>query len=243
MLIKQNFKKYPFIIKKALENLSQVLVSKRLRYARNRHRGMRSQRLESIKRVLIILLKRGCFQHDGIAVQILSNGEAIPCTIQEIATEAELSEKTVRRCLDDLKDAKFVQVSYQKKCGLNGEILLVAATLKQFTKFFWQTLGIYSLYVEAVKFAQTQKPIRLRVRLFQVTGAAKEWVHSLIQHIHSRQLERTTLLLKEDNTTRQQEARSCLEARGFRLGANCIQCSQRYLCKAIYHRTAGVQNI
>lgn len=235
MSTKQNFKKYPSVIKKALENLSWVLTSRRLRYALNRRRGMRSQRLDSIQRVLIVLLKRGCFQHDGIAVHILPNGEAVPCTIQEIAIETELSERTVRRCLDDLKDAGFVQVSYQKKCGLHGNILLVAATLKQFTKFFWQTLGIYGLYVEAVKFAQRQKPIRLRIRIFQVTGAANEWVHNLVQYVRLRQEERTASHppLAEDNATRKQKAHLCLKTRLFRMDNDCIQCDRCYLCKAI----------
>lgn len=242
MPTKQNFKKYPSVIKKALENLSRVLMSRSLRYALNRRRGMRSQRLDSIQRVLTVLLKRGCFQHDGIAVYILPNGEAVPCTIREIAAEAELSERTVRRCLDDLKDAGFVLVSYQKKCGLNGDILLVAATLKQFTKIFWQTLGLYSLYVEAVKFAQSQKPIRLRGRIFQVVGAAREWVHGLIQQVHSRQAEQTTPPPIEDDATRQQKARSCLEARAFCMEDTCTQCNRRYLCKAICRSFAKLTN-
>lgn len=233
MPTKQHFKKYPSVIKKALENLSRVLTSRRLRYALNRHRGMRSQRLDSIQRVLIVLLKRGCFQHEGIAVYILPKGEAVPCTIKEIAAETELSERTVRRCLDDLKDAGFVQITYQKKCGLNGDILLVAATLKQFTKLFWQTLGIYGLYVEAVKFAQSQKNIRLRARIFQVTGAAREWVHSLIQQVHSHQAKRVAPSPEESNTTRQQKARSCLEVRAFNMCQDCTQCGNIYLCKAI----------
>lgn len=133
-----------------------------------RIRSMRTERVGSIQRLLTVMLRAACLQHDGSPCQVTKTEkgkEARPLTVPELAQRAGLGIRNAERCLRDLRDAGLLGRTPQirRKNGLG--MLGVAPVLRIFTAAFWRALGLWSLFVDSVRYAAEQAPIRMRIPL------------------------------------------------------------------------------
>lgn len=152
---------YPHLIQKALVKINNLLSSAFFRRGRSfGYKAMRSDRMENHYAVLTVMLQGCCLQFDGTLCRV-SGSSARPLTVPEIASFSEINQRTVERCIADLKDLKLIQSEKQFK-RLFPEGLTVSAVLRVFTRLFWEKLGLWSLFVESVKYAQQHAKLKLK---------------------------------------------------------------------------------
>lgn len=106
------------------------------------------------------MLQGCCLQFDGKFCMV-KNGLARPMTVPEMARFTEINQRCVERIIHDAKDLGLIQSEKQfKRLFPNG--LKVSAVLRMFTKLFWQSLGLWSLFIESVKYASQNGKLKFK---------------------------------------------------------------------------------
>lgn len=163
--------KFPQIIKQALAKLDNLISSEFFRRGRSKGwKAMKYDHAENLKALLVAMLYSCCMQFDGSLCRVSGN-TARPLTVPEMAQFSKLKQRTAERCLADLKDLGLIQSEKQFKRFLPTG-LKVAAVWRVFTKLFWEKLGLWSLFVESVKYAQEHSKLNLKLPLKAVTDNA-----------------------------------------------------------------------
>lgn len=161
-------KRGPLLLLLAPEKLDRLFeIGSPILFCNGRVRSMRTERIGSIRRLLTVMIRAACLQHDGAPCQVTKTPkgkEARPLTVPELAHRAGIGTRNAERCLSDLRDSGWLgrtpQVRRKNGLGMMG----VAPVLRIFTAAFWRALGLWSLFVESVRYATTeQAPIRMRL--------------------------------------------------------------------------------
>ena len=158
--------KPPRIIPEARARLSSLVYSAYVKFGRSCGlKAMKKDYAEKLIALLDSMLLACIMQFDGKLCRV-SGDLARPYTVPEMATLTGFNQRTVERMIHDLKDLKLIQSEKQFK-RLFSEGLKVAAVWRFFTRLFWEKLGLWSLFVESVKYAvhngklQPKNPIHL----------------------------------------------------------------------------------
>lgn len=158
----------PRIITLAITRLPQLIYSNAFR--RGRTRGVKAMKKDYAEKFIILMksmLMACVMQFDGKLCRV-SGDLARPYTVPEMAQFTDMNQRTIERMIHDLKDLKLIQSEKQFK-RMFPDGLKVAAVWRFFTRLFWEKLGLWSLFVESVKYAahngklQPKNPIK-RVR-------------------------------------------------------------------------------
>ncbi len=152
---------YPKIILLARQKIASLVYSPAIRYGRSRGiKAMKKSYAEKILSVLDTMLQACCLQFDGGMCRV-SGDLARPLTVQEISTFSDIHQRTTERIIHDLKDLGLIQSEKQFK-RLFPSGLKVSGVIRMFTKLFWQLLGLWSLFVESVKYASEHGKLKLK---------------------------------------------------------------------------------
>lgn len=142
----------PAILTIARQKLFQLVYSASVRYGRSH--GLKAMKKDYAKKVLAVLdsmLRGCCLQFDGKFCMV-KDGMARPMTVSEISKFTEIHPRCVERIIHDLKDLGLIHSEKQFK-RLFPSGLKVSGVIRMFTKLFWQSMGLWSLFVESVKYA------------------------------------------------------------------------------------------
>ena len=142
----------PKIITLACQKLPDLVYSSFFRYGRSE--GIKAMKCDYAEKFLILLesLLWACvMQFDGKLCRVSGN-VGRPYTVREMSLFTHIHQRTVERMLHDLKDLKLIQ-SDKQFIRMFPEGLKVAAVWRVFTRQFWEKLGLWSLFVESVKYA------------------------------------------------------------------------------------------
>lgn len=152
---------FPKIIAEALSRLDNLVSSAFFRRGRSRgYKAMKSDRAENIKALLVVLLKACCMEFQGGLCRVSGN-LARPLTVPEMAEFSKKNQRTIERCLADLKDLGLIHSEKQfRRMFPSG--LKVAAVWRVLTQLFWEKLGLWSLFVESVKYAAGHARLKLK---------------------------------------------------------------------------------
>lgn len=146
-------KNYPLVIQTAIERLVYFRDNPRILRGRSgTFRAMRPERLDAIILVLKAILQMSVLQFDGTICRIIGDGRARPATVAELSAITGLSERSVWRVLQDLKDLKLLATEKQKIFRSAGG-LQVAPCIRMLTKLFWQMVGLLPLFIKGVHYA------------------------------------------------------------------------------------------
>lgn len=161
----------PAIITLARQKLASLVYSASIRYGRSRRfKAMKKDYAKKVLTVLDSMLQACCLQFDGALCRV-SGERARPYTVPELATFTELNQRCVERIIHDLKDLKLIQSEKQFK-RMFPEGLKVAAVWRVFTKLFWESLGLWSLFVESVKYSCEHGKLKFQ-NLIKLVGKKK----------------------------------------------------------------------
>lgn len=142
----------PLLLQKALESLSTLVDS--LSHARpDCIRAMRPERKRSLVKLLTCMIRSTSLQHDGTLVAV--NGPyARPKTVKEYAVQSGLTIDNVKNCLADLRALGYIEGHQIKRKNPISGGLEVTPGLRQFTRKFWEDLGLWDLFREQVEWAK-----------------------------------------------------------------------------------------
>lgn len=145
----------PFIIQDSLNRFEAYLSSASVIFGRSgdRQRGMRSDRLGNIVKLVGAMLHGCCIQHDGVVCHI-TRFWARPMTIAELARLAGMTAITAARCMADLVDLELVESRQVKRKNQETGQLEVSVGLRCFTPKFWEALGLLEKFKAAVEWAK-----------------------------------------------------------------------------------------
>lgn len=121
---------------------------------------MRCDYAEKFLAVLDTMLQGCVMQFDGALCRVSGN-MARPYTVPEIAKFSDIHQRTVERIIRDLKDMGLIQSKRQFR-RLFPDGLKVSAVWRVFTRLFWEKLGLWSLFVESVKYASQHGKLKLK---------------------------------------------------------------------------------
>lgn len=171
--------KPPRIIPEARTRIASFVHSAYVKFGRSCGlKAMKKDYAEKLITLLDIMLQACTMQFDGRLCRV-SGDLARPLTVPEMATFTEFNQRSVERMIHDLKDLKLIQSEKQFK-RMFPEGLKVAAVWRLFTRLFWEKLGLWSLFVESVKYAahngklQPKNPIRRVGKKKSATAAEAE---------------------------------------------------------------------
>lgn len=151
----------PRIITEARARLSSLVYSAYVKFGRSCGlKAMKSDYAEKIITLLDSMLLACVMQFDGKLCRV-SGHLARPYTVPEMATFTGFNQRTVERMIHDLKDLKLIQSEKQFK-RMFPDGLKVAAVWRFFTRLFWEKLGLWSLFVESVKYAAHNGKLHLK---------------------------------------------------------------------------------
>lgn len=145
----------PLIIKDSLGFISAYLLSPAVMFGRSgiSPRAMRSDRRGNLQKVLAVLIRGCCLQHDGIICHI-TRFWVRPLSISEIAKYVGICTRTVARCLADLVDLGLIECyQIKRKNPITGQFE-VSIGIRKFTDKFWTAIGQLEKYREAEKWAK-----------------------------------------------------------------------------------------
>ena len=151
----------PKIITLACQKLPDLVYSSFFRYGRSE--GIKAMKCDYAEKFLILLesLLWACvMQFDGKLCRVSGN-VGRPYTVREMALFTHINQRTIERMLHDLRDLKLIQ-SDKQFIRMFPEGLKVAAVWRVFTRQFWEKLGLWSLFVESVKYAARNGKLRLK---------------------------------------------------------------------------------
>lgn len=151
----------PAILTIARQKLYQLVYSPAVRYGRSAGlKAMKKDYAEKVMAVLDSMLQGCCLQFDGKFCMV-KDGLARSMTVPEMARFTEINQRCVERIIHDLKDLGLIQSEKQfKRLFPNG--LKVSGVMRMFTKLFWESLGLWSLFVESVKYASEHGKLKLK---------------------------------------------------------------------------------
>lgn len=159
--------KSPRIITEARSGLSKLVSSAFFRYGRSRGiKAMKKDYAEKILAVLDVMLQACVLQFDGGLCRVSGN-LARPLTVPEMSHFSEIHQRTVERIIRDLKDMGLIKSEKQFK-RLFPDGFKVSAVWRVFTRLFWEKLGLWSLFVESVKYAAQNGKLKLKRPLTKV---------------------------------------------------------------------------
>ena len=151
----------PKIISLARQKISDLVHSPFFRYGRSESvKAMKCDYAEKFLLLLDSMLLACVMQFDGKLCRVSGNAGR-PYTVREMALFTNIHQRTVERMLHDLKDLKLIQ-SDKQFIRMFPEGLKVAAVWRVFTRQFWEKLGLWSLFVESVKYAAHNGKLRLK---------------------------------------------------------------------------------
>lgn len=223
----------PLALSLAQDRLARVLEHPDLLHSGTRCRRMRPERLDAVRRVLMVLVRCLDLRH-GVFVRLLDEGKrAVPLTAQEIAQLAGIGLRRCERVLAGLRDAGFLETRRQfirKPDGKPG--LLVAAALRSLTRKFWAAMGLWGLFCSCTRYARQNRPeLPLKARIFRVVNGIARLVggHAATQSDSSEQRQHARKL------NIQVAAFDCLFRRYGGRGCTNPDCSQsqRDVCKRL----------
>lgn len=151
----------PKILLLARQKLSQLVNSPTVRYGRSRGlKAMKKSYAEKFIAVLDSMLQGCCLQFEGKFCMV-KDGLARPMTVPEMARFTDIGQRCVERIIHDAKDLGLIQSEKQfKRMFPNG--LKVSGVIRMFTKLFWESLGLWSLFVESVRYASEHGKLKLK---------------------------------------------------------------------------------
>lgn len=151
----------PRIITIARTKITSLVYSHKVRYGRSRGiKAMKRSYAEKFLTVLDAMLQGCCLQFEGNFC-VVKDGTARPMTVPEMAKFTEINQRCVERIIHDAKDLGLIQ-SEKQFIRMFPEGLKVSAVLRMFTKLFWQSLGLWSLFVESVKYAAQNGKLKFK---------------------------------------------------------------------------------
>lgn len=151
----------PTILTIARQKLASLVSSPKVRYGRSRgFKAMKRNYAEKVMAVLDSMLQGCCLQFDGKFCMV-KDGLARPMTVPEMARFTDINQRCVERIIYDLKDLGLIQSEKQfKRLFPNG--LKVSGVMRMFTRLFWELLGLWSLFVESVKYASEHGKLKFK---------------------------------------------------------------------------------
>ena len=151
----------PKLLSIARQKLSQLVHSPAVRYGRSRGlKAMKKPYAIKVMTVLDSMLQGCCLQFEGKFCMV-KDGLARPMTVPEMARFTDIGQRCVERIIHDLKDLGLIQSEKQFK-RLFPEGLKVSGVIRMFTKLFWESLGLWSLFVESVRYASENGKLKLK---------------------------------------------------------------------------------
>lgn len=209
----------PKIILEAIARVDTLISSAFFRRGRTKgYKAMKSDHAENIKALLITLLKACCMEFEGGLCRV-SGDLARPLTVPEMAKFSEKNQRTVERCLADLKDLGLVH-SQKQFMRRFPEGLKVAAVWRVLTQLFWEKLGLWDLLVESVKYAAAHAHLRLKYPL-KLVGKRKKPYNITEEQRRQSKLNNERAIIAV-NCPRFKRAKSCLG--GFQASEVCDVC-------------------
>lgn len=163
---------FPAVIQNLITRID-YLVHSRMKYGRSGiYKAMRPERSNSLVILLTDLSKKAVLGMDGVFCKVI-DGVAYPLTVEDMSRISGLSVRNVQRCLHDLADMKYLVSSRQiKRTGKDGN-LEVGPVLRRFTEKFWRDAGLYSAFVEAVKYATQNFRLKIAWTFKSIVKATK----------------------------------------------------------------------
>lgn len=151
----------PKILLLARQKLYQLVYSPKVSYGRSRGiKAMKKSYAEKFLTVLDSMLQACSLEFDG-KFCIVKDGLARPMTVPEMARFTKINQRCVERIIHDAKDLGLIK-SEKQFIRMFPEGLKVSAVLRMFTKLFWQLLGLWSLFVESVKYASEHAKLKFK---------------------------------------------------------------------------------
>ena len=189
---------FPKIITKAAEKAEILLTSHDLLHVGSgRVRHLRPEQMEAVLKVISWLIPKISLQNHGFFCHPAGN-DLVPVTVREIADGTGLGVRRVERALQKLRESGFLETRPQVVAKPSGGVgLLVAASLRRFSRKFWAFVGLWERFCRSVRWArENQKKKPLRARMFRVlrgtvialTGSRVTKQDSKQQREHSRKL-------------------------------------------------------
>lgn len=170
--------KLPRIIYEARAKIASLVYSNFFRYGRSKgYKAMRRDFAEKFIPVIDTMLLSCCLEFDGGLCRVDGN-TARPLTVPEISKFSGVEQRTVERILAVLKELGLINSEMQFK-RLFPTGLKVAAVWRVFTQKFWEKLGLWSLFVESVKYAAEHAHLKLRYPLKNVGKYIKNIFHCI----------------------------------------------------------------
>lgn len=223
----------PLALSLALGRLDRIVQHPDLLHSGTRCRRMRPERLDAVRRVLMVLVRSLDLRH-GVFVRLLDGGKrAVPLTAQEIAQLAGIGLRRCERVLAGLRDAGFLETRRQfirKPDGKPG--LLVAAALRSLTRKFWASMALWGVFCSCTRYARQNRPeLPLRVRVFCVVNGIVRLMggHAAAQSDSSEQRQHARKM------NHQLAALECLKGRGMK-ACLCPTCPKEQQAACIMFR-------
>ena len=181
----------PLALSLALNRIDSLFDSAFVLYSNDRTHKMRTERIENLKKILKVMLRAACLQHDGAFLSVF-DGQGRALTVGDISARTNIPERNVKRCLNDLRICGLLNSEEQFKRKNNFGQFLVSPVLRSFTKLFWKSLRLWELFIKSVKKAQQGKKILLK-RLIYTKDASKpsdtqSQINALFQASNCRQI-------------------------------------------------------
>lgn len=163
---------FPQVIQSILARLETFILTSCLYGRAHIWRAMRPERQKSILTLLFVLAKSCCLAYDGAFVRVVNNGVAYPLTIKEMARLSGLPIWTVNRCLADLRELGFIKNMNKQIKRIGADGLECSCVLRCFTRAFYEAIGLYSMFVESVKWAAQHSKLKISWAFHKVKDKA-----------------------------------------------------------------------
>lgn len=152
----------PLFLSECLKKIPNLVNSALFRFGRSgdRMRSMRADRMDNHIKVLTCLMRSCSLKHDGLFCHIDQNWER-PMMVSEIADYCGLSDKTVFRCMADLKDLGLIESQQIKRKNPVSGQLEVSIGIRRFTAKFWELLRVKLWFKNACEWAKKNAKRRL----------------------------------------------------------------------------------
>lgn len=167
---------FPFIVQSTITRLVGLVDQDAVKHGRaGIWRAMRKERREGLVLLLMVLVKAAAMQFDGAAVKIIDKKHAFPLTVADMARLSKQGKRRVERELEDLRNLGLISSSQQvRRQGPFG--LECGPVLRCFTRKFWELLGLWSQFVESVKYATKYGSLTL---VWKFVRVANNYIHNL----------------------------------------------------------------